>query len=122
LVNIGSPARDQSDIKRSLFHEIGHHVEFQDKNAQRIAREWVESRAEGPPVRLNRLVPESNYDDSELAVPDKFSNPYVGKVYNDGATEVMSMGLERWSSPASLSNHFIQDPDHAYLVIGLVSE
>jgi hypothetical protein len=70
-------------------------------------------------VPLFRLFAESDYHPIEMAKPDSFIDPYVGKVYRDrdGSikwTEIVSMGIEAmWTDPAKFAN---DDPEHFDLI------
>lgn len=103
-----------------LWHEMGHHAEFANSSAQKAAREWVEGRATGQPQTLRSLTGRP-YPSSERAYPDKFIDPYAGKVYRSGDTEVISMGLEHFSSPDSMVRLAAKDPDHFALILGITN-
>jgi hypothetical protein len=60
-----------------------------------------------------------DFESNEIAYPDKFVSPYVGKVYPD-ATEVISMGLERVASPQRLVDFASTDPDHFAYTVGIL--
>lgn len=76
------------------FHEIGHMVEWFNKDVVRLEKEWVEKRTQGEEeIKLSKLFPFSGYSPKEVTKKDKFISPYIGKTYRD-ATEVLSMGLE----------------------------
>lgn len=106
--------------RRALWHEMAHHLEFADPSIAKVAEDWVKSRATGPQESLRKLTGNNRYDRSEKAYPDDFADPYVGKVYSDGTTEVLSMGLEAFSSPERMIQLAAKDPDHFALVLGLM--
>ena len=58
-------------------------------------------------------------------MPDKFVDPYVGKVYDgyfgEKATEVVSMGIERFHSPESMKEFRDKDPDHFHFILGVLT-
>lgn len=103
----------------SIYHEMGHHLEFSYPEALQIATDFVFKRASGSPKRLNELT-SGDYDDSEVAYPDAFVDPYVGKIYNDGSTEVISMGLERFTDAKSMRRFYNKDPDHFRLTLEIL--
>lgn len=103
----------------TLWHEMAHHLEYADPAMAKVAEDWVKSRATGPEESLRKLTGNNRYDRSEKAYPDHFIDPYVGKVYEGGATEVLSMGLETFSSPERMIQLAAKDPDHFALVLGL---
>lgn len=116
-VNIGTPARTKSDLKRVLFHEMSHHLEDQDPNITKIVTDWRNSRATGEPKALPKTK------GRELAYPDKFISPYVGRTYERSgmvATEVLSMGLEKFSTPARMGQLYNGDKEHFYLTLGIL--
>jgi hypothetical protein len=74
----------------TALHELGHAVEARHPRLNALCREFLLKRGVGPPRRLG-----SHYDDDEVGWPDAFPNdPYIGKLYNHGSTEVLTMGLE----------------------------
>ena len=108
---------------KTLFHEMGHHVEYASHNqGGEVGTRFVRGRATGPAKRLSSLDPGKGYDRDEVAVPDHFIDPYVGKVTGPGSSEVISMGLQVLSSPKLLSELAFKDPDHLALVIGMASQ
>ena len=68
------------------------------------------------PVSLKRLTG-ANYRADEMAYPDTFINPYVGKDYGGRASEVFSMALQHLESYDSLLP-LIADPEHFSLLMG----
>jgi hypothetical protein len=104
---------------RALAHELGHHVEFGNSTALDTAKAWVQSRATDVPQPLRQMTGNRRYKSNEIAYPDKFVSPYVGKVYPD-ATEVISMGLERVASPQRLVDFASTDPDHFAYTVGIL--
>lgn len=84
-----------------VVHEAGHWVEDHSSNIHQAVLDFLIRRTTGPDgkrealVSLRRLTGRA-YKSDEVARPDKFGNPYVGKAYrNDRATEVLSMGLQQ---------------------------
>ena len=73
-----------------------------------IASDWAFSRATGEPEKLSKLTGDKNYKDSEVAYPDKFIDPYVGKVYGQvPITEVLTMGFQHFESATSLNQLYL---------------
>jgi len=124
MVNIGSSAE-----KAIIFHEMAHHLEV-EVNAAPTALNWVRSKASGNPQQLSKITGNKNFRDTEIAYPDQFISPYVGKIYpvkgTDGkvtlrpATEVISMAVERMSSGRAMAEFYLNDPSHFNLVLGLI--
>lgn len=119
-VNIGDGSRN------TLFHEFAHHAEYNSDKLRQEAIAWRNSRATSQtPEKLSKLTGEKGYGDDEVAVPDKFIDPYVGKVYNtpfgELSTEVISMGIERFSSPEQMRRFREKDPDHFHFILGVLT-
>jgi hypothetical protein len=125
-INIGSSPDDHI-----LFHEMGHHIEYSDKSAYEIASNWrtargleFASKTDRPntvrAVSLSQLTGDKNYTDHEVAIPDEFHSPYVGRSYSQDATEVISTGLEHFHSPEAMAKFYVQDPEHFELIIGII--
>jgi hypothetical protein len=113
VVNVGKGAS-----RETLMHETAHHIEYENPNIAKSSQEFVKSRASGPPQQLKELTGR-NYRDDEIAYPDKFISPYVGKITNTGySSEVISMGLERFSSPKAMQEFYKADPEHFYFTLG----
>jgi SPP1 gp7 family putative phage head morphogenesis protein len=76
-------------------HELAHAIEFADGRALQRSLAFLAARTRGERLQLLRdLVPGMPYGDNEYARPDQFVNPYTGKDYGSGATEVTSMGYQ----------------------------
>ena len=119
VVNIGDGSR------ATLYHEFGHHAEYVSPQLLDSAIAWRNGKATSKtPQKLSKLTG-LNYDDDEVAMPDKFVNPYVGKVYDgyfgEKATEVVSMGLERFHSPQAMKEFREKDPDHFHFILGVLT-
>lgn len=96
---------------RTTVHELGHWLEAADYRAKELAGRFLDRRTAGEPIqKMADLAPGGGYQPDEIARPDKFINPYVGKVYGDRSTEILSMGIERmWDDPAGFAK---ADPEH----------
>ncbi|MBQ7609091.1 MAG: hypothetical protein IJU76_14170 [Desulfovibrionaceae bacterium] len=103
--------------KEVLFHELGHLVEGFDKNVYHANRAFIVTRATGDPKRLNTLS-KLKYRNNEIAYPDHFTDPYVGKIYSHDSTEVLSMGIQNFISPTALAHFIDKDKEHFELIIG----
>lgn len=118
-INIG----DYFD-KRICMHELAHPVEFRNPALSQANKAWVKARCQASgfepesPEKLQKLCPEGKYGPEELAQRDHFTNPYVGKVYADAATEVLSTGLEHFTDGKKLVQLYQQDPEQFFLVLG----
>lgn len=108
--------------KMTVYHEYSHHIEFNDKQIANASRDWIESRAtSSTPQKLKDLTG-YNYGDDEVALPDKFISAYVGKIYGEkgSPTEVITMGVEKFSNPAAMRQLYQDDPEHFHLVLGVL--
>jgi hypothetical protein len=114
-INIGSFADS-----KTIYHEMGHHIEFEDKRIAAAARIWRDKRATGEAVPLNDLVENGRYKADEKAKPGNYIHPYVGKVYPDGSTEVISMGIERFHSAKSMLELYEQNREHFQFIMGVI--
>lgn len=115
-VNVGN----SGNIKEVMFHEMAHILERRlgVHEYSQASYAFIESRATGPRTRLSELMPEGNFDDDEYVIPGNFIHPYVGKTYPYRSTEVVSMGVERFSSPEAMRDFFIADEGHFTLTLG----
>jgi hypothetical protein len=109
--------------KRMALHEIAHRLEYKHPEISLANKSWVAARCQkggfsNQPVALQSLVPKGKYGPTELALEDSFVDPYVGKVYPDMATEVLSMGLEHFADEKRWVKLYQQDPEHLFLTLG----
>ncbi len=124
--------RDVLDVgmspeRSTIFHELGHGSEFENPEIGDAARSFVAARAllatDGAPPQpqaLREMVPGSNYKPEEMALEGGFANKYTGKTYPDGATEVISTGIEKFTDPELMLRLFESDPEHFELILGAV--
>jgi SPP1 gp7 family putative phage head morphogenesis protein len=102
------------DKPEVICHELGHWLEGQNKAIFDAVTAFYNRRTEGEhKVQMSKFG--RGYGRDEITKPDKFMNPYMGKVYNhpDGsrrASEIVSMGLEYMhSKPIEFAK---TDPDY----------
>ena len=129
-VNIGKGGNKTAN-KTVLFHELSHFYEYQNDLARNAANKWIRDKAKEytgssniQPKKLKDLTGNPNYRDDELAYEDTFLTPYVGKTYEHkgrDSTEVISMGVEHFSSPLKMLELYAQDASHFHLITGLLS-
>jgi len=104
--------------KEVLWHEMAHHLEA-NPAAMIAANGFLIKRRESEKVySLRSLTGNKGYGPREAAYKDDFINPYIGKVYRDGLTEVFSMGVQYLSNPEQAASFIANDPEMAGLVIG----
>ena len=81
----------------TVIHEYGHHV-GQSARADYLGSDFLHARTLDGLFELKRLTGNSAYEPHEVAKRDRFVDPYVGKIYTNSNTEVISMGLQHMSS------------------------
>jgi len=101
----------------NIVHELGHHLEWTGSGVRIAAQKFLSKRTQG-----EGYVPLKNYGHGyrgdELCKPDKFVDPYIGKYYGDGSTEVVSVGLAYYySDPIGFLK---KDPDHFAFIYDVV--
>ena len=103
----------------TAIHETMHWLEYNNKNVSSKVTAFLEYRTQGEKAqKLKDLVPNSNYEDNEIAKKDNFFRPYCGKIYNDGATEILSMGLQEiYENAVDFSKN---DPEYFNFVIDII--
>lgn len=105
-----------------LFHELAHHIEA-DEIAKAASNGFLVKRRKSPQVKpLSVLTGNRGYSSREVAYEDEFLNPYIGKVYRDGVTEVFSMGLEHLATPGAAALFSAKDPEMFAMVTGYLSQ
>lgn len=78
-----------------VVHEMGHWLESQNHKVAVTARTFLQNRTRGEEAKpLADVTKNSFYRPEETTKVDRFINPYMGKRYDDGGTEIISMGLE----------------------------
>ena len=121
-INVGAPRNREDSL---VYHEFAHHVEYANRDMASVAQEWLVSRSGGQVKKLNELTGTNNYRDSEIAVdiPDLL-HPYVGKIYRMPAshpqTEVLSMGLEHFTSAREMRELYRADKEHFFFILGVL--
>ncbi len=102
----------------SIFvHELGHAIEYSNKAVMDAVGEFYKRRTQGYSEELmSNFGP--GYKPDEVAIADQFPHPYVGKkIYSDGASEVISMGLQlMYDNPVKFAR---EDPDYFALIYDL---
>lgn len=120
----GSVVLAHSDKANTVVHETGHFLEAEGKTRDgipyhHVALNFLEARTAGEYPKSLKLLTGNAYGDGELARPDKFLHPYIGREYPDGkATEVLSMGMEfLYNNPVKFASG---DEEHFYLTVGML--
>ncbi|MFW1108374.1 hypothetical protein ACEWA7_20245 [Vibrio parahaemolyticus] len=120
IINTSTIDIDHDFDRRTLFHEMSHLLEA-DESVKLANQRFIKKRASGSPQRLSVLTNNRSYKSDEVAIPDNFYSPYVGKVYESGATEVASMGLQQFSSLESMYALYDSDEEMFTLMVGMMT-
>ena len=108
-----------SDSVAVQFHEYGHLLE-DVRSVRRKTSAWLRARSgHKPPMRYNKISSWSK--DTQMAYKNKFIDPYVGKIYTSGDTEVMSMGMQQFTDYKRMLRFAKKDFDHFSLIHGILT-
>lgn len=119
-----SPAVDKSTYFPTSVHELGHRFEELRPHIKVMEEAFFNRRTQGEEAQsLKTLRPEQAYTRDEKAKPDKFRDPYIGKIYEGGSSspyEVFTMGVQGMLG----GSHWIKvhrDPDYAAFILGILA-
>ncbi len=123
---VGSGVYVGEDTATKVYvHEIGHRLEDTLPNAQanaQLFRKMRIDRAGTPDIKMKDLCPGCGYRDDEVGNEDDWravfgnSAAYVGKSYEWGSTEVISMGVEAlYDNPIGFAR---RDPEYFKFIVG----
>lgn len=107
----------------TIVHEIVHDLEFAYPDISAKTKAFLRSRANGQsPQSLRRLTGNRGYGTEEVAYEDNWVKNggahYMGKVYPDNATELLTMGVERMiNDPKSFAD---SDPEYFRFVLTIL--
>lgn len=119
-INVGNRETEKAALA-SFWHEFGHHIEISNPGLKQVFKDWILSRSSGKTVPLRQLTGNQKYGEDEVAYDGKFGlGAYVGRIYPDGGTEVMSKGLEMFSSEKAMASFFSKDPEHFLMILGIL--
>jgi hypothetical protein len=112
----------QSTVK-DILHEFGHLIEdYGGRRPFAAAHALMTQRAYGGKAAwLGKLIPRTNYRKAARAFEGGFIDPYMGRRYQQGWTEIFSMALERMDSRERAREFFEQDGYHFLLFNQAVS-
>lgn len=108
---VGSMLLGKDEDVETVVHEAGHWIEHLFPAVHDAAVAFLRRRTTLPdgtreaPRPLRYLTGTRGYKNTETARPDKFDDPYVGKMYRgEIATEVVSMGIQSlWKDAVGFS-------------------
>jgi hypothetical protein len=116
--------------KNTLLHELSHRLEIvygeqSDAGYTPIStatHAFLTRRAGNEaPRKLQDIYPGYAYEEHEMARPDEFIDAYIGKLYPDQATEVLTMGMEMLWFPRYGERDINKDPDMRRLILGMMA-
>lgn len=116
IINIGAHFS-----KTTLFHELAHHLE-NDPIAKAASNGFLVKRRDGARAHsLRSLTGNRGYGPREIAYKDEFMNPYIGKIYRDGVTEVFAMGVQYLANPKDAAMFAAKDPEMFAMITGYLA-
>ncbi|MFH1984765.1 MAG: hypothetical protein ABIL58_23235 [Pseudomonadota bacterium] len=110
--------------KVTLWHEMGHLLE-RHQRIKAMANDFLDIRtgrksSGATPKTLRRIKKNKLFKSDEIAYEDKFFDAYVGKVYRDGYTEILSMGMQQFAHPSGCVELMDRDPEMFQLMVGVM--
>ena len=104
--------RNKKYMDIQISHELGHWIEHNIDGARERVTAFFEKRTAGKKARPYKGR------EREMVIKDKFLEAYIGRVYDSGSTEIISMGLEYlFTNPYKLATG---DPEMFDLVLSIV--
>ena len=119
-LNVGKLDEDPYYKTRDIFHEAGHFVEFSNPNAKAAALGFVKERATGELTELSKMGYKSADPNAKAYPMPAGTASYMGRVYADGSTEVLSMGIERMTNQFSMNSFMADDRQHFLFTLGVL--
>ena len=110
---------ESGEISNNLYHEYAHYIEDNEMRIHRSCVNFLKNRTKDEePTKLNDLFPNLGYDDNEYVKVDHFIHPYMGHIYESNvATEILSMGLEKFTTNKNIEKFHEEDREHFSLVL-----
>ena len=110
---------ENADDIGTAIHEFTHRLELTEPMLHRLEEEFYNKRTKGEEaVPLRSVSKGKKYDHNEMTKVDKFPDPYCGKVYDDGAYEIMTVGFQwAYTNPQKFGN----DREYKELVFGALA-
>jgi SPP1 gp7 family putative phage head morphogenesis protein len=118
----------KEQVTSVFIHETGHHIETDPEISKMVDLFKAYRCGTEKPKQFNKmpLFAGYNYKDTEEGVDDDFGRAfsatsayYVGKDYGRGASEILSMGLQKlYDDP---KNFLEKDPEYAQFCINMVA-
>lgn len=120
--NISEIVVNPNDSSRIMMHEMLHIIENQHPVIQQRVNAFLQTRTRNSP--LEPLSKYGSFDAQEQTKADNFGNPYIGKIYQTGSTEVLSMFADYLLTPtdARQKAQLHDDPEYLQFVIDVLSD
>jgi hypothetical protein len=110
----------EHDDEGTLVHEVAHMLEHKYPKVHAIVKQFYDRRTEKEDIVPMAYVDSVYWDTHEYTKTDNFIDPYMGKWYEDGTTEILSMGLEyMYRNPSEL---LLKDPDMFETILKAIKE
>lgn len=113
---------DKSEYYPTAVHEVGHR--FEQTRPHIMALEWAfwaRRAGKEKPQPLRKLSPDRSYKADEMAVQDRFEDPYMGKIYRESPREPFesfTMGMQGMFGGSYRMWH---DSDYASFILGILA-
>jgi SPP1 gp7 family putative phage head morphogenesis protein len=106
----------------TVVHEIMHDLEFRYSEVSAKSKAFLLKRADGQAPRSLKSITGLKYRADEKAYEDQWvkrgGDAYMGKIYPDKATELVTMGMERMiANPKRFAD---QDPEYFRFMLELI--
>jgi hypothetical protein len=117
----GSITTGKNPPTSTIVHEMGHAVEDGINGASEAIWQHIDSRTQGETPQSLRKLTGGGYRTDEVAKPDQFANPYMGKTnYGRSASEFLSMSLQyMYQDPVGFAK---KDPQSFDFASGLLAQ
>jgi hypothetical protein len=118
VVEISPKIQGKVSTEWAIYHEFGHALEQQHPDICGMAQAFLLARA-GPNRDVYSLseIKNHNYKENEMAYRGRYRDAYVGKIYADLSTEVISMMSEEFRSTGRMAAAYKEDPEQFYLAL-----
>lgn len=108
-----------TDKTATVVHELAHSIEYRSPGVIEKTKAFFERRTRGEEWQsLNKLTGKTTYGEEEVAKPDKFISPYMGRRNSERSSEILSMGMQyMYEDPVKFAK---EDPDMFKFIFNLL--